>query len=79
MIDFVISLIKNRNNKNGKRGSDIYEHLKGMRNYSKSESIVSRREEVHDILKAYKDLGIYVKKNQVIPVSQYQKILSYQQ
>lgn len=51
----------------GKRGSDIYEHLKGMRNYSKGESIVSRREEVHEILKAYKDLGIYVKRDQVIP------------
>lgn len=56
-----------RKMKNGRRGSDIYEHLKGMRNYSVSKNVISRREEVHDILSAYKDLGIYVKKDQIIP------------
>lgn len=56
-----------KKNKKGRRGSDIYEHLRSMKKYASSDHIISRRKEVHDILNAYKELGIYVKKEQIIP------------
>ena len=52
---------------NKRSKSDIYSHINGMKTYSKSRNISSRREEVHDILTYYKELGMYVKDGQVIP------------
>ena len=51
----------------GKSKSDIYSHIRGMKSYSKSKNINNRRKEAHDILQLYKELGLYVKDDQMIP------------
>lgn len=54
---------------NSNSNSDIYSHIEGMKVYSKSKNIGSRRKEAHDILMLYKELGLYVKDGQQIPDS----------
>ena len=56
-----------RKKKNGEKSSDIFEHINGMKKYSKSRNIQSRREEVSKILKDYSEMGLYVKDGQIIP------------
>lgn len=61
------SACENQDQKQDKKSSDIYHHIKGMREYSQSNNIKSRREEVHKILKDYAEMKLYVKENQIIP------------
>ena len=47
--------------------SGIESHIKGMKSYSKSKNITNRRKEAHYVLQLYKELGLYVKDDQIIP------------
>lgn len=66
-IKSLFSACKPRKKKNGAKSSDIYEHIKGMKKYSQSDNVQSRRKDAYKILNDYYDMGLYVKHGQIIP------------
>lgn len=54
----------------GGPNSDIFKHIRGMKEYSESPHMKERITEAHDVLKHYKDMDLYVKAGQKIPQKQ---------